>query len=101
MEFLFLIDFHLHVTLENLQDYADQLLSHAMSLPNPITLQQQHTTIHHFNTIHQQTHNISIAAPLTPPYNPTIDQKPPLKRKLSHHPYTKKKRLGLVSPKED
>ncbi|KAG2200647.1 hypothetical protein INT47_005803 [Mucor saturninus] len=96
LEFLFLIDFQLHVTLENLQAYADQLLSHAMSLPNPITL-QQNTTIHHY--IHHPNPNISIVAPLTPPYNPTPIT---MKRKSSYQPHTtKKRRLGLVSPKED
>lgn len=33
LEFLFLIDFQLHIKLEDLQDYADQLLLHAMTLP--------------------------------------------------------------------
>ncbi|KAI9340737.1 cyclin-domain-containing protein [Pilaira anomala] len=122
LEFLFLINFQLHIKLPELQDYADQLLSHAMSLPNPITLQQTSiisynptitpnnnntttttttTTInanhHHHHHYHYNTKPIVL--PLTPPY-PTIETK---SKKNSYHPYKRphtKNRLGLVSPKD-
>lgn len=118
LEFLFLINFQLHIKLPELQDYADQLLAHAMSLPNPITLQQQ-TSIISYNPIitptnnnnntttitttanHHHHHNNTkpIVLPLTPPY-PTIETK---SKKNSYHPYKRphtKNRLGLVSPKD-
>lgn len=124
LEFLFLIDFQLHITLEDLQEYADQLLSHAMSLPNHvIPLQQQEisssipTNIHNniSNTIKTNSTTNTTAAqknvlimPLTPPYNSSAEHENTRKKPSLHHPYQrpnnvtmKKKRLGLVSPKED
>ncbi|KAI8063999.1 cyclin-domain-containing protein [Thamnidium elegans] len=108
LEFLFLIDFQLHIKLPDLQDYADQLLSHAMSLPNPITL-QYHTSIISYNlpststttttTTNNRPTTNPIVMPLTPPY-PTIEEK---SKKISYHPYKRphtKNRLGLVSPKD-
>ncbi|GAA5796738.1 hypothetical protein HPULCUR_002113 [Helicostylum pulchrum] len=106
LEFLFLIDFQLHIKLADLQDYADQLLSHAMSLPNPITL-QHHTSIISYNPPSTSTNNNNnrpptthpIVMPLTPPY-PAIEEK---SKKISYHPYKRphaKNRLGLVSPKD-
>ena len=127
LELLFLIDFHLHITLEELQEYADQLLSHAMSLPKtplPQQLQPQ-KSLEHFipsitqnnhnnhhitnnNNTHQHQHNQKkvVIIPLTPPYNSSSTTEESRKKIALHHPYhrpisTKKKRLGLVSPKED
>jgi hypothetical protein len=134
LEFLFLIDFQLHIKLEDLQDYADQLLLHAMSLPTAaaaaaaaataekssttvVLRQEEHTSatttttnsilINKTNTTNTIASNITL--PLTPPYKPTIEQEKAScssrKRILHFHPYQKeqtaKKRLGLVSPKED
>jgi hypothetical protein len=100
LELLFLIDFQLHITLEDLQEYADQLLSHAMSLTPPSLEPETHTykiNVTTSPTINHTTHK-PVVLPLTPPYTSTIDRKP------SHpHPYKrpdKKKRLGLVSPKD-
>ncbi|GAA5815501.1 hypothetical protein MFLAVUS_009013 [Mucor flavus] len=105
LEFLFLIDFQLHIKLADLQDYADQLLSHAMSLPNPITLQHYTSIISYHPPSTSTTHNNRptthpIVMPLTPPY-PTIEEK---SKKIPYHPYKRrphaKNRLGLVSPKD-
>lgn len=82
LELLFLIDFQLHITLEDLQAYADQLLSHAMSLApkplsepapeivhtttttNKIKFTSKNPTINNTTT----TCNNPIVLPLTPPY---------------------------------
>lgn len=131
LEFLFLIDFQLHITLEDLQEYADQLLSHAMSLPNhSIPSQQQeisssipintHNNNNNNNNLsntirtNSTTTNTTAAQknvlimPLTPPYNSSAEHENTRKKVSLHHPYQrpnnvtmKKKRLGLVSPKED
>jgi hypothetical protein len=126
LEFLFLIDFQLHVKLEDLQEYADQLLSHAMLLPNPIILEEKpqqqkehlinnnnnNTSIISPHTIHHSHQHQQLLMPLTPPYNPSTttnteeQQDKKTSKKVPYHPYQrppqkKTKRLGLVSPKDD
>lgn len=117
LELLFLIDFQLHITLEDLQEYADQLLFHAMSLaphlePTSDTVHTKNkinitTTNNNNPTINHTKHNNLIVLPLTPPYTSTatIDHTKKHTSIQHHHPYkrpdhTRKKRLGLVSPKD-
>ncbi|KAI8099602.1 cyclin-domain-containing protein [Halteromyces radiatus] len=76
LEFLFLCDFQLHVPLEDLQDYGNQLLYHAVSKsspalvsthlslpPSPIEQQQQQQN---------QKQSVVVAVPRTPPTPVTI-----------------------------
>jgi hypothetical protein len=90
-------DFQLYITLEELQEYADQLLTHAMSLPNSIethTTSITSTTSPTYNEPHPPPVK-TVALPLTPPYKPSKPRRA--------HPYQRpcnKKRLGLVSPKD-
>lgn len=102
VEFLFFADFQLHITLNDLQEYANQLLSHAVH--------QQSTTVATYQIVPSPTHTPStspktttttttaVSLPLTPPYS----NKSSLKR---HHPYQRSnhhtsKKLGLISPKD-
>ncbi|OBZ82419.1 PHO85 cyclin-7 [Choanephora cucurbitarum] len=101
LEFLFLIDFQLHVQLEDLQAYANQLLTHALSTPislhSPTKLKHQSPLPPPPSPPLSSSH---VVLPLTPPYtknNKVITRK-------SFHPYlntlrkTKRNPLGFISP---
>lgn len=84
LEFLYLIQFQLHIKLKDLQEYADQLLS--MPIIDTTTAK---ATISKKQE-QQPCIRSKITLPLTPPYH--------------HHPYKiplyKKKKLCLISPKD-
>ncbi|KAG1452911.1 hypothetical protein G6F56_007700 [Rhizopus delemar] len=82
LQFLFSVGFRLHVTLEDLQEYADQLLSHAITLSVPQN-KEKHSTSY---TLASKS-----LLPLSPPY--------PSKPKR-HHPYQRpNQRSQCLSPK--
>ncbi|KAG1450168.1 hypothetical protein G6F46_003291 [Rhizopus delemar] len=95
IQFLFFLDFQLYVTLEDLQGYANQLLSHAVNTSIISTHKQQ-------NRKYQLSHIVSTitSSSLTsPPYS-----KKSLRSHI-YHPYqrphtTDNKKLGLISPKD-
>lgn len=62
LEFLYLIQFQLHITLKDLQEYADQLLTMSTVTRTSCTVEHRTKTL-----------------PLTPPYHP---YKIPPKKKL-------------------
>ncbi|KAK4517939.1 tRNA pseudouridine synthase 1 [Mucor velutinosus] len=123
LELLFLLDFQLFIPLEDIQLYADQLLSHSMKtsveLTEPMTpaaaaaaaaatsTTTASSTATKPNHIQQKTADQSIVLPLTPPYTAS-NEHPPHKRSNSsshYNPYKrpstlKKRKLGLVSPKD-
>lgn len=126
LELLFLLDFQLYIPLEDIQLYADQLLSHSMQtsaeLVEPMiseiatntTTTTTNTTTKR-NPIQQKPTNQSIVLPLTPPYTASNNEITPHKRSNSnsssssssphYNPYKrpstfKKRKLGLVSPKD-
>lgn len=103
LSFLFLIDFDLHISLKDLQEYANQLLNYATTLiPNFETPVLEPTSISSsYSTTTTSSSTLSPPSsgpvlPLTPPYHPKSYKK-------KYHPYQKptlqKKKLGLVSPK--
>ncbi|GAN01645.1 cyclin-related 2 [Mucor ambiguus] len=118
LELLFLLDFQLYIPLEDIQLYADQLLSHSMQtsveLVEPIipatatnTTTASNTTTKP-NPIQQKQTDQSIVLPLTPPYTASNEHLPRKRSKSSPHynPYKrpstlKKRKLGLVSPKDE
>ncbi|KAL9553588.1 hypothetical protein MBANPS3_003222 [Mucor bainieri] len=119
LELLFLLDFQLYIPLEDIQLYADQLLSHSMqtsvelvepmipaiaanttTIPNTITTKP--------NPIQQKSTDQSIVLPLTPPYTASNEHPPHKRSNRSPHynPYKrpstlKKHKLGIVSPKDE
>ncbi|KAI8373417.1 cyclin-domain-containing protein [Choanephora cucurbitarum] len=106
LEFLFLIDFQLHVQLEDLQAYANQLLTHALSTPisfhSPTKLKPSSLSSSPPPPPPPKSSSppLHVVLPLTPPYtkhNKEITRK-------SFHPYlttlrkTKRNPLGFISP---
>ncbi|KAI7902671.1 cyclin-domain-containing protein [Cokeromyces recurvatus] len=79
LELLFLIDFQLHINLETLQLYANQLLSHATSVMSidPIVNHSKHNILyqHATNTLISSANHNHVDLPLTPPYHPSITEK--------------------------
>ncbi|KAI8141708.1 cyclin-domain-containing protein [Fennellomyces sp. T-0311] len=81
MEFLFLCDFELHVRLEAMQEYGDNLLAHSRSqqqleVPvDPVNRKRSRTSSSEEHTIitiknsHSSYHHVHL--PLTPPYTTT------------------------------
>ncbi|CAO3684694.1 unnamed protein product [Rhizopus stolonifer] len=94
IRFLFFVDFQLHVTIKDLQKYADQLLSHASKSLSHHHQKQQKQQNQKYQLSHIISSKPSISLPLTPPH---------LNKPLhSHHyhPYQRSKKLGLISPKD-
>lgn len=122
LELLFLLDFQLYIPLEDIQLYADQLLSHSMNtslaiveLIEPII--QAATTANTTKLIttpsrtptttnNQKPANQSLVLPLTPPYTSSIEPHKKSNNAPHYNPYkrpllSKKRKLGLVSPKDE
>jgi hypothetical protein len=95
LELLFMSEFQLYITLEELQAYADQLLTYAMTLPPPPlpvkTIQVCDTIKKPINIqpkpynhcIKQQKRRNKAQLLLTPPYHPIINKV---------HPYSRRER---------
>lgn len=123
LKFLFLIDFELHITLKDLQDYANQLLNYAMTSIRDFDILAIHPQTNISNTVQAAPSSFptstacyssssfvspsntmkSKVLPLTPPYHhpPSSSIK---SYKQKYHPYQtpnlhRKQVLGLVSPK--
>ncbi|KAG2214710.1 hypothetical protein INT46_000929 [Mucor plumbeus] len=117
LELLFLLDFQLYIPLEDIQLYADQLLSHSMNasltiveLIEPII--QAATTVSTTKPITTPTTTNSekptiqsLVLPLTPPYTSSIEPHKKSNNAPHYNPYKrpllKKRKLGLVSPKDE
>ncbi|KAL9540530.1 hypothetical protein PS6_010725 [Mucor atramentarius] len=129
LELLFLLDFQLYIPLEDIQLYADQLLSHSMqtsvelieptilaattstaTTATTTTTTTTATTTTKPNHIQQKSTDPSVVLPLTPPYTASNEHHPHKRSNSPPHynPYkrpttttvVKKRKLGLVSPKD-
>lgn len=124
LELLFLLDFQLYIPLEDIQLYADQLLSHSMqtsveliepaiiaaTTTSTTTTATATTTTTKPNHIQQKSTDPSVVLPLTPPYTASNEHHPHKRSNSPPHynPYkrpttttiVKRRKLGLVSPKD-
>ncbi|KAI8647600.1 cyclin-domain-containing protein [Parasitella parasitica] len=110
LELLFLLDFQLYIPVQDIQLYADQLLEHSINtsleiveLTEPMIHAATATNTSHIPKPEAQ----SVVLPLTPPYTSSNEpHKRPNRTPPPHYdpyrrPVSKKRKLGLVSPKDE